>query len=48
MLGATGAQGLTWLWQQIAAFPLSGREVPEFGVPQIRQDLEGPFRRVAR
>jgi plasmid stabilization system protein ParE len=30
--------------QQIADFPLSGREVAEFGVPQIRQALEGPFR----
>ena len=29
---------------QIADFPLSGREVTEFGVPQIRQVLEGPFR----
>ena len=27
-----------------AEFPLSGREVTEFAVPQIRQVLEGPFR----
>jgi plasmid stabilization system protein ParE len=35
---------LTRRSQQIAEFPLSGREVPEFAVPQIRQVLEGPFR----
>jgi len=35
---------LTKRSQQIAAFPLSGREVAEFGVPQIRQVVEGPFR----
>jgi plasmid stabilization system protein ParE len=35
---------LTRRSQQIAEFPLSGREVTEFGVPQIRQVLEGPFR----
>jgi toxin ParE1/3/4 len=35
---------LTRRSQQIADFPLSGREVPEFAVPQIRQVLEGPFR----
>jgi len=35
---------LTKRSQQIAEFPLSGREVPEFAVPQIRQVLEGPFR----
>jgi len=35
---------LTRRSQQIAGFPLSGREVPEFAVPQIREVLEGPFR----
>jgi len=35
---------LTRRSQQIADFPLSGRGVAEFGVPQIRQVLEGPFR----
>jgi plasmid stabilization system protein ParE len=35
---------LTRRSQQIALFPLSGREVAEFGVPQIRQVVEGPFR----
>lgn len=35
---------LTRRSQQIAAFPLSGREVAEFGVPQIREVLQGPFR----
>jgi len=35
---------LTRRSQQIAEFPLAGLEVAEFGVPQIRQVLEGPFR----
>jgi plasmid stabilization system protein ParE len=35
---------LTRRSEQIADFPLSGREVAEFGVPQIRQVLDGPFR----
>ena len=35
---------LTRRSQQIDEFPLSGREVAEFGVPQIRQVLERPFR----
>ena len=35
---------LTRRSQQIADFPLSGREVVELGVPQIRQVLEGSFR----
>jgi plasmid stabilization system protein ParE len=35
---------LTRRSQQIADFQLSGREVAEFGVPQIRQVVEGPFR----
>jgi len=35
---------LTRRSQQIAAFPLSGREVAELRVPQIRQVVEGPFR----
>ena len=30
--------------QQIGSFPLSGRVVPEFGVGQIREVLEGPYR----
>jgi toxin ParE1/3/4 len=29
---------------QIAEFPLSGRVVPEFDVPQIREILEDPYR----
>jgi plasmid stabilization system protein ParE len=29
---------------QIAQFPLSGRVVPEMGVEQIREVVEGPFR----
>ena len=35
---------LTRRSQQIADFPLSGREVKEFGIPQIREVLEAPFR----
>ena len=35
---------LTRRSQQIAEFPLSGREVPEFSVPQVREILEGSFR----
>jgi toxin ParE1/3/4 len=35
---------LTRRSQQIAEFPLLGRVVPEFEVPQIRQVLEGPYR----
>ena len=30
--------------QQIAVFPLSGRAVPEMGVEQIREVIEGPYR----
>jgi toxin ParE1/3/4 len=30
--------------QQIGSFPLSGRVVPEFGVGQIREVCEGPYR----
>ena len=30
--------------QQIAAFPLSGRQVPEYCVPQVREVIEGPYR----
>ena len=29
---------------QIAAFPLSGRVVPEYEMEQIRETLEGPYR----
>ena len=35
---------LTRRSQQIAEFPLSGRLVPEFEVPEIREVLEGPYR----
>jgi toxin ParE1/3/4 len=35
---------LTRRSQQIAEFPVSGRVVPEFEVPQIREVLEGPYR----
>ena len=29
---------------QIAAFSMSGRAVPEFNMPQIREVMEGPYR----
>ena len=35
---------LTARSQQIAAFPLSGRSVPEFEVLQVREVIEGPYR----
>jgi plasmid stabilization system protein ParE len=38
------ADRLTRRSQQIAEFPLSGRVVTEFEVPQIREVLEGSYR----
>jgi len=35
---------LTRRSQQIAAFPLSGRIVPEYQLDQIREVIEGPYR----
>lgn len=35
---------LTRRSQQIAAFPLSGRKVPEYEMDQIREVIEGPYR----
>ena len=35
---------LTRRSQQIAAFPLSGRRVPEYDADQIREVIEGPYR----
>lgn len=35
---------LTRRSQQIAAFPLSGRRVPEYEFDQIREVIEGPYR----
>jgi toxin ParE1/3/4 len=35
---------LTKRTQQIRNFPLSGRVVPEFNAPQIREVIEGPYR----
>ena len=29
---------------QIAEYPVSGRSVPEYDMPQIREVIEGPFR----
>jgi plasmid stabilization system protein ParE len=30
--------------RQIAEFPLSGRQVPEYCAPQVREIIEGPYR----
>jgi toxin ParE1/3/4 len=35
---------LTRRSEQIAAFPQSGRKVPEMDVPDIREVIEGPYR----
>jgi addiction module RelE/StbE family toxin len=35
---------LTRRSEQIATFPLSGRVVPEIGLGQIREVIEGPYR----
>ena len=35
---------LTRRSEQIAAFPLSGRIVPEYRLDQIREVIEGPYR----
>lgn len=35
---------LTQRSQQIAAYPLSGRTVPEYQMGQIREVIEGPYR----
>ena len=35
---------LTARSQQIAAFPLSGRSVPEFEVQHVREVIEGSYR----
>jgi len=35
---------LTRRTQQIRNFPLSGRVVPEYDAPQIREVIEGPYR----
>lgn len=39
---------LTARSRQIAAFPSSGRRVPEFDADQIREVIEGPFRIIYR
>ena len=33
---------------QIALFPNSGRVVPEFGLPRVRELIEGPYRVIYR
>ena len=35
---------LTHRSQQIADFPFSGRQVPEYDIDQIREVIEGPYR----
>ena len=35
---------LTRRSEQIGAFPLSGRVVPEFDIEPVREILEGPYR----
>jgi plasmid stabilization system protein ParE len=35
---------LTGRFRQIAAFPLSGRIVPEFETGQVREVIESPYR----
>lgn len=35
---------LTQRSQQIAEHPLSGRQVPEYGLDQIREVIENPYR----
>jgi plasmid stabilization system protein ParE len=39
---------LTKRSEQIAAFPLSGRMVPEYEAPDIREVIERPYRIVYR
>jgi plasmid stabilization system protein ParE len=39
---------LTKRSEQIAAFPLSGRMVPEYEVPDIREVIERPYRIIYR
>ncbi|PKB73124.1 MAG: hypothetical protein BZY75_03450 [SAR202 cluster bacterium Io17-Chloro-G7] len=38
------ADRLTRRSEQIGAFPLSGRTVPEYQNPDIRERIEGPYR----
>ncbi len=35
---------LTRRSEQMAAFPLSGRRVPEYDLPQVREVIEGSYR----
>ena len=37
---------LTRRSEQVAAFPLAGRTVPEVALPQLREVVEGPYRLV--
>ena len=39
---------LTGRSQQIGEFPMSGRMVPEYELPDIREVIEGPYRIVYR
>ena len=42
------ADRLTRRSEQIATFPLSGRIVPEYGAPEIREVIERPYRIIYR
>ena len=39
---------LTKRSEQIADFPLSGRQVPEYDSPELREIFEGPYRIIYR
>jgi plasmid stabilization system protein ParE len=39
---------LTHRSQQIGEFPMSGRMVPEYELPEIREVIEGPYRIIYR
>ena len=39
---------LTRSTERLSEFPLSGRMVPEFDLPDIREVIEGPYRIVYR
>jgi addiction module RelE/StbE family toxin len=34
--------------EQISMFPMSGRKVPEYDLPDVREVIEGPYRIVYR
>ena len=46
--GQRMVERLTERSQQIAAFPLSGRMVPEYEAPDVREVIERPYRIIYR